>query len=93
VDLAEHRLGDLAHGLLDLLRDDVLARLPGRLPTLIRSASSKVMPSVFWISSVYWLPPVVLSRVKTGTAPLITFLLMTDAPRSCSATVVSSAGS
>ena len=37
-----------------------------RPPSLIRSASSKLIESVFWISSVYWFPAVVMSRVKAG---------------------------
>src|SRR5208337_2925665 len=36
-------------------------------PSLMRSASSKLMESAFWISSVNWLPPVEISRVKAGT--------------------------
>ena len=58
-------------------------------PSLIRSASSKEIDIDFWISSVYWLPPVVMSRVKAGMPFWITLMLTTWAPMFTSATTSS----
>ena len=60
-----------------------------RPPSLMRSASSKLIESAFWISSVYWLPAVVMSRVKAGAPFEMMLMLTTWAPMLTSATTSS----
>ena len=49
------------------------------LPVLKASASSRVITSFFWISSVIWLPPIVMSRVNAVMPSIIIVIDVTAA--------------
>ena len=63
---------------------------PARSPFFRDSAWSNDRDSCFWMASVYWLPPKVMSRQNSEVLPERTLTLVTEAPTLTSASTFAS---